>query len=55
MKDVYKVMIFLIACVTVLESIALFKNIDGQIFATVLAGMIGFAAYLFPSPIKSHE
>lgn len=55
MRDVYKVVMFLITCVTLLEVVALFKGIDGQLFATVVAGLIGFVAYLLPSPLKREE
>lgn len=47
MKDKAIVTIFGVGCVTVIEIMALFNGVDGQILATSLATIAGIVGYMF--------
>lgn len=52
MRDEYIVLTVLIVCVSVIEVVALLRNIDGQLLASVVGLIVGLAGYLLPSPLK---
>lgn len=46
------VSLFAIACITLLEAIALLKGIDGQVFALTLAAIAGISGYNLKAALK---
>ncbi len=45
-----KIIITAIICLTILESIALFKGINGTIFSLMIAVIAGLAGLVMPTP-----
>jgi hypothetical protein len=41
-----------IVCITVLEAVALYKNIDGTLMATVVAALAGLGGYTLAQATK---
>jgi len=41
------VLITAIVCISLLEAMALWKGIDGQLFASVIAGITALVGYMF--------
>lgn len=46
-KGKVAVVVVAIVCITLLEVVALLKGIDGQLFASVIAGITALVGYLF--------
>jgi len=41
-----------IICITLLEGLALYKNLDGQVFSLVIAALAGLGGYSFRQSIE---
>ena len=46
MKDKYIGLLSIGSMITLLEALAIFKGIDGQMFATVIAALVGIFGYI---------
>ena len=45
MKDKWVALIWLGSCITILEAVALYMGIDGQLFSTTIASIVGLFGY----------
>jgi len=46
-RDKTAILITAIVCISLLEAMALWKGIDGQLFASVIAGITALVGYMF--------